>query len=62
MDINIDASALKNLDFSNIVKIDYSRVASFPDFIMDWITRQIEEIVNKLTTLPTLYIIFPDFS
>lgn len=29
---------------------------------MDWATRQLEEIVNKLTSLPTLYIILPDFS
>jgi len=29
---------------------------------MDWATRQIEEIVNKLTDFPTLFIILPDFS
>lgn len=29
---------------------------------MDWATRQLEEVVNKLTSLPTLYIILPDFS
>lgn len=39
-----------------------SRVMAFPDFLMDWVTRQIEEIVTKLTTLPTLQIILPDFS
>jgi cation transporter-like permease len=29
---------------------------------MDWATRQLEEVINKLTSLPTLYIILPDFS
>ena len=29
---------------------------------MNWVTRQIEEIVNKLTDFPTLFIILPDFS
>lgn len=62
LDISIDSSAIKNLDIDNIVKIDFKRVSSFPDFIMDWVTRQIEEIVNKLVTLPTLKIILPDFS
>lgn len=62
MDISIDVDALSSLDVGNVVKVDLKRVSSFPDFIMDWITRQIEEIVNKLTTLPTLYIILPDFS
>lgn len=44
------------------MKIKNSRVAAFPDFLMDWATRQLEEVVNKLTSLPTLYIILPDFS
>jgi hypothetical protein len=35
---------------------------AFPDFLMDWVTRQIEEIVTKLTDFPTLFIILPDFS
>jgi hypothetical protein len=29
---------------------------------MDWVTRQIEEIVTKLTDFPTLSVILPDFS
>ncbi|MDR1945349.1 MAG: hypothetical protein LBQ59_04760 [Candidatus Peribacteria bacterium] len=29
---------------------------------MNWVTRQIEEIVTKLTDFPTLFIILPDFS
>jgi hypothetical protein len=29
---------------------------------MDWATRQIEEIVTKLSDFPTLFVILPDFS
>jgi hypothetical protein len=29
---------------------------------MGWVTRQIEEIVTKLTDFPTVFIILPDFS
>ena len=39
-----------------------SRISPFPDFLMDWVTRQVEEIVTKLTDFPTLYIILPDFT
>jgi hypothetical protein len=44
------------------VDIQMERVGAFPDFLMDWVRRQIEEIVNKLTSFPTLFIILPDFS
>jgi hypothetical protein len=29
---------------------------------MDWVTRQLEEVVNKLTNLPKIFVILPDFS
>ena len=60
--VGIDVTALKNFDLGNIVKIKLNRVSAFPDFIMDWVNRQAEEIVNKLTSLPTLYIILPDLT
>lgn len=58
---SIDVTALKNFDFGNIIKIKNDRVSAFPDFLMDWANRQLEEVVNKLTSLPILYVIFPDF-
>jgi len=61
-EVSIDATALANFDLGNIIKIKNSRVSAFPDFLMDWATRQLEEIINKLTSLPTLYIILPDFT
>lgn len=61
-DVSIDSAAIKNFDFGSIIKIKNTRVSAFPDFLMEWATRQLEEVVNKLTSLPTLYIILPDFS
>ena len=29
---------------------------------MDWVTRQMEEVVNKLTDLPKIFVILPDLS
>jgi hypothetical protein len=54
--------ALKSFNFQDAVKLKMTRIMPFPDFLMDWVTRQIEEIVNKLTDFPTLYVILPDFS
>ncbi len=52
-----------NLDwnFDDVQQIQKQRVAGFPSFLMDWVTRQIEEFVTKLTDFPTLFIILPDF-
>jgi len=49
-------------DFWDIIKIQQPRISSFPSWLMDWVTRQIEEITNKLTDFPTVFIILPDFS
>lgn len=61
-DVSLDTNALKNFDLGNIIKIKNKRVSAFPDFLMDWANRQLEEVVNKLTSLPTLYIVLPDFT
>jgi hypothetical protein len=52
---------LKNGDFSDVVKLKMNRISPFPDFLMDWVTRQVEEIMTKLTDFPTLFIILPSF-
>ncbi|HRI35734.1 MAG TPA: hypothetical protein PK765_01350 [bacterium] len=61
-EVGIDTDAIANFDIGNIVKISNIRIPAFPDFLMEWVTRQTEEIINKLTSLPTLYIILPDLS
>jgi hypothetical protein len=60
--VSLDLDALKSFNFQDAVKLKMTRIMPFPDFLMDWVTRQIEEIVNKLTDFPTLYVILPDFS
>lgn len=35
------------------------RIAAFPDFLMDWLTRQVEEFTNAFFTPPNLTIIPP---
>ena len=63
LDIGIDFAGLADDgDFTDIVQIKKKRISPFPGFLMDWVTRQIEEIVNKLTDFPTVFVIFPDFS
>ena len=37
------------------------RIPGFPSVLTDWLDRQTQEVVNKLTTLPNLYFIYPDF-
>jgi hypothetical protein len=58
----VDTQALKDFRFQDAIKIKMTRIMPFPDFLMDWVTRQIEEIVTKLLDFPTLYVILPDFS
>lgn len=49
-------------DFSDVEKIQEKRIKAFPEFLMDWVVRQIDEIVSKLTDFPTIFIVLPDFS
>ncbi|MBW7954446.1 VCBS repeat-containing protein [Candidatus Gracilibacteria bacterium] len=62
LSVDVDFGALKNGNFGDVVNINMQRISPFPDFVMEWVTRQIEEIANKLTDFPTLYIILPDFN
>ncbi len=59
--VKLDLEALKSWNFEDVIKITQTRISAFPQFLMDWVTRQIEEIANKLTDFPTVYIILPDF-
>jgi hypothetical protein len=56
--MEIDANS--NLaDIGSVIKLKNKRIAAFPDFIMDWLDRQISEISTALFTPPTLTIIPP---
>lgn len=62
LSVDFDASALSSGNFEDVIKIQNTRISPFPDFLMDWVTRQLEEVVNKLTNLPKIFVILPDFS
>lgn len=59
--LSIDWGGVRDGNFEDVVQVQMKRISPFPDFIMDWVTRQIEEIVTKLTDFPTLFIILPQF-
>jgi hypothetical protein len=42
-----------------VIKTKNKRIAAFPDFIMDWLSRQTEEVTTSLFTPPNLTIIPP---
>lgn len=60
--INVNISSKGDDSFSDIEKIEEKRIQSFPAFLMDWVVRQIDEIIAKLTDFPTIFIILPDFN
>ena len=43
------------------MKINNKAVKPFPNFLMGWVERQLDEITSKLTNLPKLFIVLPDF-
>ncbi|PID87581.1 hypothetical protein CSB07_00690 [Candidatus Gracilibacteria bacterium] len=54
--------SFEDIDYSDIEKISQKRISAFPSFLMDWVTRQFEEIATKITSFPTVFVIFPDIS
>lgn len=62
LSVDFDPSALGSGNFEDVIKVQNTRISPFPDFLMDWVTRQLEEVVTKLTNLPKIFVILPDFS
>ncbi len=58
-DVGIEIDSAKPITTGDIVKVKNKRVAGFPDFIMDWLQRQGDEISTALFTPPNLTIIPP---
>lgn len=48
-----------SVGIERVVNAHNKRIAAFPDFVMDWLTRQTEELTNALFTPPNLTIIPP---
>lgn len=57
-DLSIDSNT-KIADFGKIVNPKNKRISGFPDFIMDWLSRQMDQVTNALFTPPNLTIIPP---
>lgn len=57
--IEISIDSAKPFNLGNIIKVKNRRISGFPEFIMDWVARQTDEITNKLLTPPSLVIIPP---
>ena len=59
--VSLDTSALGTGNFEDVIQINNKRVAAFPGFMMDWVERQLDEITSKLTNLPKIFVVLPDF-
>ena len=57
LEITVDQNSITNP--GKVINVKNKRIAAFPDFIMDWLTRQTEELTNSLFTPPSLTIIPP---
>jgi len=53
------SASLGNYQYKASVSTNF-RIPGFPSVITDWLDRQTEEVVNKLTDLPDIYFIYPD--
>jgi len=58
--VSIDPSAIFTWQW-DVIDIQNKRVSAFPGFMMDWVERQLDEITSKLTNLPKIFVILPDF-
>lgn len=54
------STTLGNYEYKATATTNF-RIPGFPSVITDWMDKQTEEIVNKLTDLPDIYFIYPDF-
>lgn len=62
LQIALDPSEMKFKDFGEVVDINLKSIKGFPNFVMDWYQRQMDEIMSSLTHLPDIKIFLPDLS
>lgn len=60
--ITLDGSSLSNNNIKHILDIKMKSISAFPQFIMDWYHRQMDEIVSSLSSLPDIKIFLPDLA
>jgi uncharacterized repeat protein (TIGR01451 family) len=59
--VTLDTSVLGSWNFEDVIQINNTRVSPFPWFMMNWVERQLDEITSKLTNLPKIFVVLPDF-
>jgi len=59
--VDLDLSQLQGWNFQDVVDINNKSIGWFPNFLMDWVERQLDEVTSKLTNLTKVYVILPDF-
>lgn len=62
LQIALDPSAMKFRGFGKVIDINLLSIRWFPNFLMDWYQRQMDEIMSSLTHLPDLKIFLPDLT
>lgn len=61
LSVDLDLSALASWTFQDVIQIENQRTPAFPWFLMDWVERQLDEVTSKLTNLPKISVILPEF-
>lgn len=62
LQISLDATSLNLRDFGKVLDINLRSIKAFPNFIMDWYHRQMDEIMASIGHLPDIKIFLPDLS
>lgn len=62
LQISLDSTKLNLRDFGKVLDINLRSIKAFPNFIMDWYHRQMDEIMASIGHLPDIKIFLPDLS
>ncbi len=60
--LSLDATSLNLRNFGKVMDINLRSIKAFPNFIMDWYHRQMDEIMASIGHLPDIKIFLPDLS
>jgi hypothetical protein len=60
--ISLDANALNLKDFWDVLDINLRSIKGFPNFIIDWYHRQLDEIISSLGNLPDIKLYLPNLT
>lgn len=58
-DVSVVLDSSKPFNVGTLINVKNKRTFAFPQFLMEWVDRQTEEITTALLTPPTLTVIMP---